>query len=191
MSSRAFDTRRIETGLRKGEEMTVEVDTHITANLEFLNGVIGTVITSFDIWDSQLPRLEIYGTDGTLCIPDIDPLSGPNLFGGPVWLRTGENSRWRGQPRPDPLPDWTEVPVTRRYSETGHDVNSRGIGLVDMIYAIRGGRQPRASGAMAFHSLETMQGILDSATERRFAEIGSRFERPDPLPEDFPDGESL
>jgi predicted dehydrogenase len=176
-------------GPRSGEEMNVEVDTHITANMEFVNGAVATIITSFDIWDSQLPRIEIYGTEGTICIPDLDPLSGPNLFGGPIWLKTEENCRWKGQPRPDPLPDWTEIPITRRFSETGHDVNSRGIGLVDMAYGIRDNREPRASGAMAFHSMETMQGILDSASEHRFVEIKSRFVRPEPLPEDFPESE--
>lgn len=189
MASRAFDKRTVKIGPQSGEEIDVEVDTHISATVEFVNGALGTIITSFDIWDSQLPRIEIYGTEGTICLPDIDPLSGPNLFGGPLWLRTEDNSRWKGQPRPDPLPDWTEVPITRRFSETGHSENSRGIGLADMAYAIRDGRPARASGAMAFHSLETMQGILDSAAGRRFVEIESRFDLPGALPETFPESE--
>lgn len=189
MSSRAFKTRERKIAPGIGEKISVEVDTHITANLEFVNGTLGTIITSFDIWDSQLPRIEIYGTKGTICIPDLDPISGPNLFGGPILLRTEENCPWKGQPRPDPLPEWTEIPVTRRFSETGHDKNSRGIGLVDMAYAIRDGRPARASGKMAFHSLETMQGILESATERHFVEIESRFDCPEPLPQEFPESE--
>ena len=43
---------------------------------------------SFDVWESETPRLEIYGTKGTLCIPDPDPGDGANIFHGPVWLRT-------------------------------------------------------------------------------------------------------
>jgi predicted dehydrogenase len=189
MSSRAFETRTVEFGPRKGEEISVEVDTHITANLEFASGALGTIITSFDIWDSELPRIEIYGTKGTICIRDIDPLDGPNLFGGPVLLITEDNCRWKGQPRPNPRPEWIEVPVKHRFNETGHCANSRGIGLVDMAYAIRDGREARASAAMAFHSLETMQGVLDSAGEHRFVEIETRFERPAPLPENFPESE--
>jgi len=189
MSSRAFDSREVMFGPRSGESMTVDVDTHITASIEFTDGVLGTIVTSFDIWDSQLPRIEIYGTEGTLCIPDIDPLSGPNLFGGPLWLRTEDNARWKGQPRPDTLPDWIDVPMDRPFSEVGHDANSRGLGLVDMAYALRDGRPHRASGAMAFHSIELMEGVLRSAAERRFVEVESRFERPEPLPEDFPESE--
>lgn len=189
MSSRAFETREKKMAPGIGDKIPVEVDTHITANMEFANGALGTLITSFDIWDSHLPRIEIYGTEGTICLPDMDPLDGPNLFGGPLWLRTEENSRWKGQPRPDPLPEWTDVPVDRRFSETGHDKNSRGIGLVDMAYAIRDRRPPRASGAIAFHSLETMMGILDSAAGRQFVEIKSRFDIPQLLPQDFPESE--
>ncbi|GAA3324071.1 hypothetical protein GCM10020331_050470 [Ectobacillus funiculus] len=80
MSRRTFDQRTIESEPRRGETIKVEVDTHITGNLEFVNGAIATVITSFDVWDSELPRIEIYGTEGTICINDIDPLDGPNLF---------------------------------------------------------------------------------------------------------------
>ena len=60
---------------------------------KFRAGLIGTGVISdiylktcqkFDILDSQLPRLEIYGTEGTICIPDPDPVDGPNIFGGEV-----------------------------------------------------------------------------------------------------------
>ena len=111
--------------------MPVEIPTHISGTMEFSNGAIGTITTSFDIWDSQLPRMEIYGTAGTLCIPDLDPLAGPNLFGGPVLIKTKETSRWRGLPRKPELQDWDELPVGHKYNE-----NSRGLGLSDMAYAI-------------------------------------------------------
>jgi len=54
---------------------------------------------SFDVWDSELPRLEIYGTKGTICIRDIDPVDGPNLFGGAVLVCDIDNYRWKGLPR--------------------------------------------------------------------------------------------
>ena len=189
MSKRTFNERVIHSEPRRGQTVPVEVDTHITGSLEFENGAIGTIITSFDVWDSELPRIEIYGTRGTLCIKDVDPLSGPNLFGGPLLLMTESNYRWTSQPRPEPLSDWITVPIERPFDETSHQKNSRGIGLVDMAYALREGRDPRASGAMAFHSLETMYAVLNSARARRFVEVESTFTRPDPLPLGFPEGE--
>jgi predicted dehydrogenase len=182
MSVRPFQKRTIPVGARKGEIVPVNMDTHLTGQLEFASGAVATLVTSFDVWGSELPRIELYGTKGAICIRDIDPLSGPNLFGGPVLLMTEENYRWRTQPPPQPLIPWQEIPVERPFSETGHDVNSRGIGLVDMAYAIRDGRPHRASGAMAFHAIEAMFGMITSAEEHRFVEIDSTFDRPAPLP---------
>jgi predicted dehydrogenase len=168
----------------------VEVDTHITGNMEFSSGAIGTLIASFDVWDSELPRMEIYGTKGTICIRDIDPVDGPNLFGGPVLLRTAAQYRWKDLPRPQPQPDWIEVPMEHPFAETSHRVNSRGIGLVDMAYAIVQRRAARASGEMALHSLELMHGLLSSATSGEFYSLHSSCNRPQPLPVDFPHSEA-
>ncbi len=190
MSSRAFGRRTIMSGPRYGEEIPVDVDTHITGSLEFAGGALATLITSFDVWESELPRIEIYGTRATICIPDVDPLDGPNLFGGPILLRTEDNCRWKGLPRPRSPGDWNSVPVEHQFNETSHDRNSRGIGLIDMAYAMRDQRDARAGGAMAYHSLETIHAMLTSARERRFVDVESTFQRPEPLPVDFPESES-
>jgi predicted dehydrogenase len=185
MSTRAFETRTIESKLKKGQSFNVEVDTHITANLKFSNNAVGTLIASFDVWDSELPRIEIYGTKGTICINDIDPANGPNIFGGKVLLRTRKNYRWETLPREKLLSDWIEVPVKHRFNSISHQKNSRGIGLIDMAYAINEKRDARASGQMALHTLEVMEAILKSAREDCYYKVKSRFTRPEPLPEDF------
>ena len=190
MSKRTFATRVIESRPNKGKTIDVEVDTHISGNIEFANGAIATLIASFDVWDSELPRLEIYGTKGTICIRDIDPVDGPNLFGGPVLLRTVDNYRWKGLPRQIPYSEWTEAPNEHRFNETSHRENSRGIGLVDMAYAIRDRRPERASGAMALHCLEIMESLLASASEGRFYHLKSSCARPEPLSVNFPESES-
>ena len=190
MAKKTFATRTIESEPQKGKTFAVEVDTHITGNLEFASGALGTLVASFDVWDSELPRMEIYGTKGTLCLRDIDPVEGPNLFGGAVLLRTAEQYRWKGLPRKDVLPDWIEVPVQHRFAETSHRINSRGIGLVDMAHAITQQRPARASGEMALHSLELMHGLLDSAANGTFYSLQSSCDRPAPLPVNFPDSEA-
>jgi predicted dehydrogenase len=183
-SRRTFPQRTIQSLPRRGERVQVEVATHVAGTLEFLNGAIATLVASFDIWDSELPRIEIYGTAGTLCIRDVDPIQGPNIFGGQVLVRTKETSRWRGIPRPVGLEHWALLPVGSAYSE-----NSRGLGLADMAYGIRRNRPHRASGDLAFHVLEVSLGLLRAAEDGTSAEIGSTCERPQPLPEDFPAGE--
>ena len=185
ISNRAFDRRMIEIGPRDGEWMDVEVDTHVQGMLEFESGVIGSITMSFDVWDSETPRLEIYGENGTICIPDPDPVWGANVFQGEVWYRTRETSRWAHQPRPEGRDSW-------QVAENTHGLNedSRGIGLVDMAYAIREGRAPRASGELAYHVLEVMMGILASADDGRFVGIESRSPILDIVPENFPESES-
>jgi predicted dehydrogenase len=180
-SRATFPERVIQSLPRRGELIRVEVATHVAGTLEFASGAIATVIASFDVWDSELPRIEIYGTEGTLCIPDVDPLEGPNIFGGKVLLRTRERSRWRGTPRPQGLEEWDTLPVGSAYSK-----NSRGLGLADMAYAIRSNRPHRADGRLAYHVLEVALGLLEAAQNRTCVQIASRCERPEPLSQDFP-----
>jgi predicted dehydrogenase len=183
-SRATFPERTIQTMPRRGERVRVDVATHVAGTMEFASGAIGTMIASFDVWDSELPRIEIYGTEGTLCIPDVDPLEGPNIFGGPVLVRTRDRSRWRGTPRPKGFEEWDSLPVGKAFSE-----NSRGLGLADMAYGIMNSRPHRASGALAYHVLEIALGLLQSGEERRTVEMASACERPAPLPENFPAGE--
>ncbi len=178
MARKTFPERMIENGPRNGEMMPVEVDTHCLSLIEFENGVIGQMMVSFDVWESETPRLEIYGTEGTICIPDPDPGDGANLFQGDVWLRTRATSRWTMRPRPNAPPEW-EV------AENSHGLNfdARGAGLADLADAVRANREPRASGALGLHLCEVMQGMLDSPGLGRFVDIHSTCSRPAMLPE--------
>jgi predicted dehydrogenase len=108
------------------------------------------MIMSFDVWGSEVPRLEIYGTEGTLSAPD------PNTFGGPVRvLRAGAT-------------EWREMPLLH-----GGSLNTRGIGLADMVDALRSGRPHRASGALAYHVLDIMHALYDAADQGRHIELSS------------------
>ena len=161
--------------------MPVEVDTHSLSLLEFRSGVIGSMTMSFDVWDSETPRFEIYGGEGTICVPDPDPVHGANVFGGEVWVRTRETARWTHQPRPQGREHWA-VAENRH----GFDEDSRGLGLLDLALAVRDRRPVRASGALAQHVCEVMTGILASPGTGGFVDIHSRPAVPAPLPETFP-----
>jgi predicted dehydrogenase len=56
---KTFNERTIQTESRLGETIHVEVPTHISGNLQFKNGTIATTMTSFDVWESELPIIEI------------------------------------------------------------------------------------------------------------------------------------
>jgi predicted dehydrogenase len=139
-----------------GEVIQVEVPTHVAAVLDFQAGPVATLITSFDIWAAHLPRIEIYGTEGSLSVPD------PNTFGGPVKLfKPGGDG-------------WMEAPLVAGFSE-----NSRGLGVMDMAQAMRAGCQHRASGEMALHVLETMHAAYLASGEGRHVELASSCVRPE------------
>jgi len=157
-----FPERKITGPVNYGRRFPVETPTHIAGVLDFRNGAIGTIITSFDVWGTKTPRIEVHGTEGTLLVPD------PNTFGGPVYIKRHHHA------------DFIEVPLTHRFTE-----NSRGLGLADMALAIREGRSHRASGEMAYHVLEVMHGILAASREGRHVEIASACGKPEPLPLDF------
>ena len=155
-----FPERTISSEPRAGERIKVEVPTHLAAVLDFVSGPIATLVTSFDVWASQAPRLEIYGSQGSLGLPN------PNTFGGPVRMRPAGSVIWR------------DVPVTRPYTE-----NSRGLGLADMAAGLRSGvlQAHRASGEMAYHVLEVMHAVETASRESRHVEIASTCERPVPM----------
>jgi predicted dehydrogenase len=154
-----FPERTIRSEPKHGTAIAVETPTHIASVLDFASGPIATLVTSFDVWDQYLPSIDIYGAEGTLGVPD------PNTFGGPVRLRHHGAEEGR------------EVAITH-----GHTENSRGIGVADMAYAIRTGRPHRASGDLAWHVLDALHAILESATTGRHLELASTCERPAPLP---------
>src|SRR5262245_19741015 len=77
----SFPERTIGSGAKKGNKIEVKTPTHIAGVLDFESGPIATLVTSFDVWSHNVPRLEIYGSEGTLSLPD------PNTFGGPVRVR--------------------------------------------------------------------------------------------------------
>jgi predicted dehydrogenase len=156
----SFPERVISSEPLRGEVIKVNTPTHIIGVLDFTAGAIATIVTSFDVWSSELPRIEIYGSKGTLSLPD------PNTFGGPVRVRlAGEQS-------------WSEVPITHGYAE-----NSRGLGVADMADAIRTGRTHRANGELAYHVLDLMHTIHDASREGRHIDMTSSCARPEPLPE--------
>lgn len=154
-----FPERLITSQPKYGKVVKVETPTHIAGTMDFANGAIGTAIMSFDVWAAQLPRIEIYGTEGTLSVPD------PNSFGGPVRLYRPGNR------------DWLETPLTHGYTE-----NSRGLGVADMALALQTGRPHRASDDLAYHVLDVMQAFLDAAETGKYIAIESTCERPKPLP---------
>jgi predicted dehydrogenase len=165
MASRSRSKRMITSEPRKGEWMDVEVATHVAGTLEFANGAVVSLATSFDVPRHTNKPIELHGTLASLQVPD------PNRFGGMVAMA-------------QPGQDWVELPLTHGY----RDGNFRSIGVADMAHALRAGRAHRASGTLAFHVLEVMQAFQVSSDSGRHVSISSRPPRPAPMPADLTPG---
>jgi predicted dehydrogenase len=150
--------RVIHSKGRVGDVVQATVPTHVSSLIEFRSGATATLVTSFDVKASRFRNIEIYGSEATLSVPD------PNTFAGPVSVRGVISD------------DWRDIPLVKS------DVpQQRGIGLADMMSAIRANRPHRASGDMALHVLELMSGALESSDTRRAYNMTTTCEQPEPL----------
>lgn len=164
LSSKPRGTRTIGSGPRAGTTFAVDVATHVTGVLEHEGGALSTIMMSFDVWASKLPRIEVYGTEGTLMVPD------PGTFAVDVTIcRAGD-------------PAWHRTPVLGGCSGA-----ARGIGVADMAHAIAAGTAHRASADLAYHVLDVMESLLAAAESDRSRRVDSSFERPAPVPAGTPD----
>jgi len=161
-----FPERLVTSQPNFGQRIKVATPTHVAGVLDFASGAVGTLITSFDVWSHNLPRIEIYGSEGSLSVPD------PNTFGGVVKVRRAGAQ------------DWAEIPLTHGYTE-----NMRGIGVADMAYALTTGRPHRASGTLAYHVLDLMQSFLDASAAGKHIAVESTCARPAALPVGLMPGE--
>ncbi|HUO07438.1 MAG TPA: Gfo/Idh/MocA family oxidoreductase [Phycisphaerae bacterium] len=157
-------TRTITSQKKNGTLIPVETPTHIASTLQFRNGAIGTMIMSFDVFGANLPRIEIYGSKGSLSVPD------PNRFDGDVRMKIG-----RG--------DWETVLLTY-----GNRRDMRGIGAAETGIAAQRGAIPRPAAALGYHVLEVMEASLETARTGKSIEILSTVDRPAPLPPGLDDG---
>lgn len=157
-----YPQRTITSEPKAGTKIDVEIPTHVTGTVDFENGAVATVMTSFDVWGAKLPFIEIYGSEGSLSVPD------PNTFGNPVQILTKAQG------------EWEDVPYSRPFSE-----NSRGLGVADMAASITANESHRASGALASHVLEILHAFGRSSDAGERSVLSSTCERPQPLPADW------
>ena len=173
-TKKGFETRTIgpevaeqyQSWLKPFGTYPVTVNTHLTGVIEFACGALITVVASFDVYKHGHAPIEIYGTEGSLQVPD------PNTFGGPVRVfRPGYDG-------------WKDVPLTHIYTE-----NSRSIGAADMAIGLRDNRKHRVNGEVANHVLEIMLSFDKSSKEGAPVTLTTTCERPVPLPLGLEPGE--
>lgn len=157
MASRLRASRTIASGPRAGESIPVDAMTHVAGVMEFENGALIQIATSFDVPAHGHTPLELYGTTASMKIPD------PNRFDGQVMLSGPDG--------------WQAVPSDHDFGGDNH----RALGLADMADAILTGRPHRASGDLALHVLDVIASLLQSARTGRTVTLTSTCARPEPM----------
>ncbi|WP_422935268.1 Gfo/Idh/MocA family protein [Sinomonas sp. P47F7] len=172
-ASHTRSERVIGSGPRAGERIPVTTDTHVTGVLVHESGALSTLVMSFDAVATHSENIEVHGSLGTLAVPD------PNHFDGEVQL-VPLGSR-----------EWEALPVSAGYVDSG-----RGYGIADIARALaeeavaeasggaagRSAGEARANGELAYHVLDVMESLLDSAHAGKAVEVRSRAARPSPVP---------
>lgn len=161
ITSRVRNERVVKTGPLTGTKIPVEVNTHVAGTLEFVMGTLVTLVMSFDVVRHGHRPIELYGTNGSLSVPD------PDNFGGQIEIATRAN-------------DWRAVATEFPYADRDYRI----LGVADLASALRENRPHRANGDLAFHVLEVMEALQLSSDRGMHIEIESRPERPAAMPSD-------
>jgi predicted dehydrogenase len=163
LASTPFPTRVLRSGAKAGTELPIETPMHIVGALEFASGVNGQLNVSFESWGGDVPNIEIYGSEGTMTVPD------PNTFGNPIKIRKpGET-------------------CTRDIFPFRFRNNNRGLGVLDLAVAHRDNRPARASGELAFHVLDVSHAILESSERKASVSATTQPVRPAPMAAEGPE----
>lgn len=142
-----------------GQILPVEVPTHYSGIMEFANGALINIVMSFDVQAHSHNNIEIYGSEGSVKVPD------PNGFGGDVVVKRKGNK------------EWEKLPYSHIYTD-----NMRSIGVADMAHAIKNKRANRTSGSLAYHVLDVMLAFEDASKAGKKIKIESTCDQPTPLP---------
>ncbi len=178
LAGRGSETRIITSEPRNGEIIPVTVNTTVNGLLLFASGAQIVLSTSWDVWKHARLPFELYGSEGSLLVPD------PNFFGGTprISARAG---------------DWEDLSLAghpfgaaNRSLRDGREVaDYRIIGLLDMACAIRANRPHRCSGELSLHVLEVLEAFDRSAAEGRQIAITTPCAQPAMVPQG--DGETV
>ncbi|NBZ87866.1 Gfo/Idh/MocA family protein [Stagnihabitans tardus] len=169
LTSSAEAKRPIGSGPRQGQLIDVNTPSNIQALLEFHSGATISFSASWDVWHHKRNHFELYGTKGTLYVPD------PNFFGGTV-----EVAKPGGQA--EVVAPWDHPFLVVNQNHNGRELaNYRTAGLADMAVAHLTGREHRCSLDRTLHGVDIMTSILKSGETGEFVTLTTTCTRPQAL----------
>jgi predicted dehydrogenase len=167
-------TERVITapGPNNGTSFAVGTPTTIMALIEFVSGASVTLGMSWDVFRHSNHPIELHGTEGSLRLPD------PDTFGGTVALST-RGAPWQELSTADNLHGRINWPY-----DAPDRANYRMLGVADLARSLRDATPPRASGELALHVLEILEGILHAGASGSAVTLPESSVRPASLSEE-------
>ena len=162
LASSAHKTRQPNAG----QVIPVNTPTNIHALLEFHNGATISLSVSWDVQAHKRVNMELYGTEGSLFVPD------PNFFGGTIEM-AGKDGKI------GPVAGW-DHPFSKDNQDHGRGplANYRMAGVADMVAAIAEGRDHRCSLERSLHAVDVMTAVLTSGETGQFVTLTTTCTRP-------------
>ena len=173
--------REIGIGPKKGKKIKVESPTTYMATIQFHNSAIIQITLSFDVINHQRNHIELYGTKGSIIVPD------PNMFGGSVFISVnpGPEGKWgEYQTENMKLGKINIKNPSGRLNESPTNANYRGIGLSEMLYCIENKKKHRCSGELSLHVLDIIDSTMQAAISKTHKEMRTTCKKPEFFPEE-------
>jgi len=168
--------REYLVGPKKGKFFDVEIPTSVMFDVEFDNETIVQGFISFDVQNHSRNHMELYGTKGSLVVPD------PNMFGGPVLLSHELGSEWREYSVENKYLGKTNIiNHSGRSNEAPKQSNYRGVGLSEMIYSIENNRKHRCNDELSLHVLDIIESTILAAESKKEVHLRSTCDQPKPF----------
>ena len=154
-------------GPYNGTFVKVGTPTTIHGMLEFHSGAIITIGASWDVAAHGHHNIELYGTDGTIFVPD------PNFFGGDLVTTDIAGTRTNVTPWDHPFGK-----LNQDLDKDNPRANYRTAGLADMMASIEGGYRARCGLDVALHAVDVMTSLLKAGESGQVLTLSTTCERP-------------
>ena len=165
--------RIIGIGPRKGKSIKVLCPTTYLGTIFFSSGAIIRFTLSFDVIAHHRNHIELYGSKGSILVPD------PNMFGGSVYTCKKLGGTWKEHKTNKMFLGKINIrQKSLRANEAPINANYRGVGLAEMAYCIQNKKKHRCNGELSFHVLDIIQSIMKAARKRKRISIKSTCKIP-------------
>ena len=165
--------RTIGIGPKKNKTFKVECPTTYLSTIQFENGTIIRLTLSFDVIAHQRNHIELYGSKGSMIVPD------PNMFGGSVYVCNKLGNPWKEyKTNKMHLGKINIRSQSSRANESPTNANYRGAGLAEMAYSIENKKINKCNGELSLHVLDIIQSTMKACKTNKPQVIKTTCKKP-------------